>query len=341
MSDPFQDDHNPFADVEEYNPFTGGAPGGSLRVNEPQPTSIYSTPTYSSPPSSSYGDSSVIRLDDDSDDEAPGFFGGKEDNPYTFDSSAPSSTSRGQVTIQTNEAPNGTEYSIWQIEFYQQFFNVDSSEVGWRCLRSMWPFKADFINFVSINPDFYGPLWITTTLIFMFAASSNFADYLYSEPGQWQYDFLKLTVGTGIIYGFTFAVPFFFWLYFKWADLNISLIEMLCIYGYSLFIYCPVSVVCVAPFNAVQWTAIAVGCLISTLFLIVNMWHPLKSKLAHAIPLMVVMALLHVAVGVTFMLYYFHFHSSPTPTPTPTPGPQPVPVTPTPIPIPTPSPSLI
>lgn len=75
----------------------------------------------------------------------------------------------------------------------------------------------------------------------MFAAAANFSDYL-SEPFGWKYDFLKLTVGTGIIYGFAFGIPFLFWLYFKWVDMNISLIELLCIYGYSLFIYCPVAV---------------------------------------------------------------------------------------------------
>lgn len=73
------------------------------------------------------------------------------------------------------------------------------------------------------------------------AASSNFAAYL-NQPAGWKYDFLKLTVGTGIIYGFGFGIPFLFWLYFKWADLNISLIEVLCIYGYSMFIYVPVAV---------------------------------------------------------------------------------------------------
>lgn len=334
MSDPFGDDHNPFADVEDYNPFVGNS---RVVVNETQPTTPYSPPSYSnSVPdvSSNYGsgDSSVIRLEEDSDsDEAP-YFGGKNDNPYAFDAptstqsyTTQSSTSRGVVSVHTSEGEKEGDYSMWQIEFYQQFFRVDSSEVGWRCLRSMWPFKVDFINFVSTNPDFYGPLWITTTLIFMMAACANFADYLYNTDG-WKYDFVKLTVGTGIIYGFTFGIPFLFWLYFKWVDFNISLIEILCIYGYSLFIYIPVSIVCITPFNPVQWAAISIGCLISTLFLVVNMWNPLKTKVAHAIPLMAVMALLHVGIGITFMLYYFQFrHSAPTPV-----GPTPSPPSPTP-----------
>lgn len=81
----------------------------------------------------------------------------------------------------------------------------------------------------------------------MMAACANFADYLYDQT-NWKYDFLKLTVGTGIIYGFSFGIPFLFWLYFKWADLDITLVELLCIYGYSLFIYCPIAVCFFSPF---------------------------------------------------------------------------------------------
>lgn len=68
-------------------------------------------------------------------------------------------TGRGVVTVQHTTAED--EQSIWELAYYRQFFNIDSSEVAWRCLRSMWPFKVDFINFVSTNPDFYGPFWVS------------------------------------------------------------------------------------------------------------------------------------------------------------------------------------
>jgi len=321
-TDPFgNDEHNPFAEVDDYNPFAGRSPTVQPRVvvNEtPQPSGS-SQPRYGA---------TTAEVDSDSDDAAaPSYFDMQEENPYSFTNEKPvntQSTSRGVVTVSTESAKRGDELSVWEIAYYQQFFNVESEEVGWRCLRSMWPFKVDFINFVSINPDFYGPFWICTTLIFMMAACSNFSTYLW-DPVNWKYDFLKLTVGTGIIYGYAFAVPFLFWLYFKWADIEISLIELLCIYGYSFFIYIPVAIVCIAPFNPVQWAAHGVGCLISTSFLIVNMWHPLRGKLAHAIPLVLIMAALHIGIGLTFMLYFFQFRTTPAPMPTPAPVPQPHP----------------
>lgn len=64
------------------------------------------------------------------------------------------------MSVQSSESPPEGGYSVWQMEYYQQFFKVDTEEVVWRCLRSMWPFKVDFIDFVSTNPDFYGPLWV-------------------------------------------------------------------------------------------------------------------------------------------------------------------------------------
>jgi len=328
-SDPFGDEANPFASVEDYNPFTkGGSPQVVIRDIADTHREAPSSLVTSSP--ANYYDSTSIKLEEDrdsSDEGAPSYFGMKEDNPYTFDNSpAPTTTSRGVVSVQENEKRANDDLSVFEIEYYRQFFEVDTSEVMWRCARSMWPFKVDFINFVSTNPDFYGPFWIATTLIFMMAASANFAAYL-ADPIGWQYDFLKLTVGTGIIYSFAFGVPTLVWLYFKWADISTSLIELFCVYGYSLFVYIPVAILSIAPYKAVQWTFIGIGCLISTAFLVVNMFPPLRGKLAYAVPLVAVMAALHVGLGLVFMFYFFLYKTPltpitpPTPTATPTPTP--------------------
>jgi hypothetical protein len=48
-----------------------------------------------------------------------------------------------------------------------------------RMARSFNPFSTDFLALGS--PDFYGPFWITTTLIFVVAFSSNMHNYLQVE----------------------------------------------------------------------------------------------------------------------------------------------------------------
>jgi len=42
---------------------------------------------------------------------------------------------------------------FYQPEYYRQFFNVDTSDVFFRLVRALFPFKRDFIDVVRKNPD--------------------------------------------------------------------------------------------------------------------------------------------------------------------------------------------
>uniref|UniRef100_A0A6B2L9W2 Protein YIPF n=1 Tax=Arcella intermedia TaxID=1963864 RepID=A0A6B2L9W2_9EUKA len=319
---------NPFAPVEVYNPFENKNYTDPTPPPQP-PQSQFSpqsprTSTYSSPPppvppptQNPYSDGPELKFRED--DETEAFYSGKSttdkfpsmspspsDPPPNFttlpsNQTLPQSTTRttggARVTVQTTE---DDDESVWSISTYKKYFNVSSGDVLIRCARSMWPFKYDFLEAVKNNPDFYGPFWITTTLIFMMAAAANFASPL-------PYDFYKLTTGAAVIYGYDFGVPLLFWIYAKWADLPVSLIDVLCIYGYSLFIYSPIAVLCIINITWVRWLVVGIGCLLSTSFLVVNLWMPLRAKLAHAIPTLLVLACLHVGLALTFRLYFFNF----------------------------------
>jgi hypothetical protein len=39
------------------------------------------------------------------------------------------------------------------------------------------PFKKEFIEKTKENPDFYGPFWILTTIIFLLSSTSNLSRY--------------------------------------------------------------------------------------------------------------------------------------------------------------------
>lgn len=43
--------------------------------------------------------------------------------------------------------------AFWTFEFYQQFFNVDSNDVLLRIVKTILPWKPDFISSIKINPD--------------------------------------------------------------------------------------------------------------------------------------------------------------------------------------------
>ncbi len=59
-------------------------------------------------------------------------------------------------------------YSFFSIEYYQQFFNVDTSMVIERIVSSIVPRKAPpsyLKQHIGLNPDLYGPFWIVVTLV--------------------------------------------------------------------------------------------------------------------------------------------------------------------------------
>ena len=52
------------------------------------------------------------------------------------------------------ETPNETKYSIWQVEYYQQYFNVNTTDVLQKIIGSMMPtFNQSYlINRIRPNP---------------------------------------------------------------------------------------------------------------------------------------------------------------------------------------------
>jgi len=141
----------------------------------------------------------------------------------------------------------------------------------------------------------------------MMAASANFASYLdhLNTATPWNYDFYKLTYGSAVIYGYAFVIPLLFWFYMKYIELGVNLIDIVCIYGYSLFVYSPIALLCIIPIDWVKWLVVGIGCLFSTAFLIVNLWMPLREKLVHGIIILALLALFNFGLALTFRLYFF------------------------------------
>jgi hypothetical protein len=44
---------------------------------------------------------------------------------------------------------------LWTLEFYAQFFDVDTNEVIKRCWAALFP-RANFLDVLEGNPDLYG-----------------------------------------------------------------------------------------------------------------------------------------------------------------------------------------
>ncbi|XP_023303416.2 protein YIPF1 [Lucilia cuprina] len=216
--------------------------------------------------------------------------------------------------------------SFLTLEYYQQFFNVDTLMVLERIANSMIPKRAPGNYLKSIigqNPDLYGPFWITTTLIFSIAISGNIASYFQAanNPYKWRYNFHLVSVAATCIFVYVNLLPAALWGLFKYslkpiqegletenADYTPSLLALMCVYGYSLAIYIPVSILWVIQISILQWLLVITAALLSGSVLIAVLTPALRNS---KMSLFLIMAILgaHFLLAAGFMLCFFHVPS--------------------------------
>ncbi|KAG8042944.1 hypothetical protein GUJ93_ZPchr0465g6490 [Zizania palustris] len=97
----------------------------------------------------------------------------------------------GDVEIQTNWK------GYFNVASYSPYFDVDTDVVVDRLISSVYPMDG-FFRKIDANPDMYGPLWITTTLIFMLAAFGNLATYLMQRKTDLNIFNFDVAISTGL-----------------------------------------------------------------------------------------------------------------------------------------------
>ena len=87
------------------------------------------------------------------------------------------------------------QFHVWQIEYYQKYFEVDTRQVLERLLGSITPRpnKSYFDSTIRQNPDLYGPFWVCVTFILTVAISGNIVNYFHQPNAEFQLDFSKIT----------------------------------------------------------------------------------------------------------------------------------------------------
>lgn len=209
---------------------------------------------------------------------------------------------------------------FWSFEYYQTFFDIDTSQVLRRILGSMVPVrKRNFLTTqIRSNPDLYGPFWVCATLVVTIAISGNLANYLiHAGDHNWTYDFHKITFAAVAIFTYAWLVPVGVWSVLTWRGntAGYSFLEIICVYGYSLSIFIPISILWVIPFELVRWIIMIIGLCLSGAVLVLTFWPAVRDdnkKVACAV--LLVIFLLHGSLAIGFKLYFFH---SPPPVDTP------------------------
>jgi len=209
--------------------------------------------------------------------------------------------------------------NFWTLGFYQQFFDVDTTDVKRRLLYSMVPIpgKSFLQHHIRPRPDLYGPFWICVTLVFSIAISGNLADFLQKsvDPQQgakWHYDFHKVTLAATAVFSYAMFVPAALYGFLWWSGAaagaaTLSFLELLCLYGYSLAIYIPVSLLWLIQVSWWQWICVLVGAGLSGSVLFLPIWPAVRDQAAKsAVLVMGVVLALHLLLACGFMLYFFH-----------------------------------
>ncbi|KAF9676869.1 hypothetical protein SADUNF_Sadunf08G0048200 [Salix dunnii] len=146
----------------------------------------------------------------------------------------------------------------------------DTDIVVNRMMSSFYPIGGDFFSKIDANPDLYGLVWVSTTLIFVLASLGNLATYLIQKrtdhKSSWSFDVGYVNAAVFSVYGYAIVVPLAFYFLFRYLGSNPKLIQFWCMWGYSLFIFVPSSFLLVIPVEAFRWIFILVAGVDSGMF---------------------------------------------------------------------------
>ena len=212
---------------------------------------------------------------------------------------------------------------VFSAAYYQQFFDVDADDVLRRAKHALLtPWHGGFQALYDDTPDLYGPFWVCATLVFVIAMGGQYASYLSGNAerrARWNFDPHVVAASAAATYGYVFFVPIVAYFCLRCVanvrpggEQNLSLIGLVCTYGYACFSFVPAGVVSVVPSESARWFAFALAAATGATFLLVNAARPLskdaKGGVAFQTPFCACVVGCHVLFAVVVKLWFFtHF----------------------------------
>uniref|UniRef100_A0A673NCP4 Protein YIPF n=1 Tax=Sinocyclocheilus rhinocerous TaxID=307959 RepID=A0A673NCP4_9TELE len=192
---------------------------------------------------------------------------------------------------------------FWTFEYYQSFFNVDTMQVLDRIMGSAIPLPGrNFVkHHIRNNPDLY---------VFSLAISGDLYTFLINmgDPGyHYRPQFNRVSITAVTVFLYAWLVPLGVWGFLTWrqsVERHISgytFLETVCVYGYSLFIYIPTSILWTISVYWPEWLLIVIAMVISGSVLVMTFWPAVRddTKLT-AFATMAVIVSLHALLAVGF-----------------------------------------
>jgi hypothetical protein len=176
----------------------------------------------------------------------------------------------------TSPAAKDANAKFYQVAYYQPYFNVDSKDVLYRLFFSICPYNSSFLVRIGETADLYGPIWLSTTLIFFMGVTANFASYLNhrqhpDNSEAWAYDFSRVTIACAVIYLYLVIVPVLVWLIMRYNSVPCRWVEVACVYGYAYTAFLLASLLCIAPSDAFRWFTVLAALLLSFTFIFMSL----------------------------------------------------------------------
>lgn len=221
------------------------------------------------------------------------------------------------------------------LNFLRKYFSITSLEVRQRLVQSFIPFNSGFYEICVNKPDLYGPFWIYTTLVFVIAACGSLSSYFQNQIDQNFYQQFVPIAGT-TVYSIGFGLPLLLYILLKFFGEKISYFSTVCIYGYSLCVFIPVTIICSCGNVYVQWIFLSYGVLASTSFILFNFWKIFSIQTGNKKYILIgIVIIVQVVLFLLLKLYFFETFkininggnvpnsqpNAPTPTPSENPNP--------------------
>ncbi|KAG4181378.1 hypothetical protein ERO13_A10G223500v2 [Gossypium hirsutum] len=219
-------------------------------------------------------------------------------------SNLPTSRLLGSVPSVINEEKKSS-YAAPEASM-QNFPPNSGSGRGYQTLEA--PAAGDFFNKIEANPDLYGLIWITTTLVFMLSCFGNFATYLMQKHTDgtttWSFDVGYVNVAASGIYGYAIVVPMAFYFLLQYLGSNASLIRFWCMWGYSLSIFVPTAFLLLIPVELLRWIIILITGTASSCFVALNLRSYIEG--GNDLTIIVIAAfLLQMALSIFIKVWFF------------------------------------
>lgn len=202
--------------------------------------------------------------------------------------------------------------SVLSWAYYQRYFDVDTKHVTERIISSAIPqLSKDFLtHYIRPSPDLYGPLWLCISLSFTLAITGNVWDYFKSDNLGWRYNFNKVPAAGSITASYILFVPLVLLVFLWWQDEkhDVRFIELISLYGYSLAVYIPVSVLWTIPLPSLQWSVLVAASALSGSVMILSLWKALSPvRMVNKFLSVATVFILHFVFAVTLLLCFFHY----------------------------------